>query len=88
MFLVLFLPPLNFLNLQIHYIKMLLLVICKPVSVYMSMIFSFMRKSGKNKNKDSRSDDAGLFPFYIFSASVYCKIITGKEDIRCSGTYN
>ena len=36
----------------------------------MSMIFSFMRKLGKNKNKDSRSDDAGLFPFYIFCISL------------------
>ena len=29
-----------------------------------------------------------VYSLFIFSASVYCKIITGKEDIRCSGTYN
>ena len=29
-----------------------------------------------------------VYSLFIFSASVYCKIITGKEDIRCSGTRN
>ncbi len=47
-----------------------------------------MKESFIGKNKDSRSDDVCLVPLLYFRHQFTVKIITGKEDIRCSGTYN